>query len=98
MCVLLQSLCGLTLSASLLGLIFAKLSRPRTRAETIMFSKNAVVALRDDKMCLMFRVADVRKSQLLDVSIRLHYFGQKTTLEGEIIHYFQVKKTSNAIC
>ncbi|EDO42158.1 predicted protein, partial [Nematostella vectensis] len=73
-CLLVQSLSGLMLSASLLGLIFAKLSRPRPRAHTIRFSKRAVVSKKDGKLCLIFRVGDIRKSQLLEVTVKLHCF------------------------
>lgn len=82
-CLLLQSLTGLLLSTSLLGLIFAKLSRPRPRSQTVMFSKHAVVAPYDGFLSLMFRVGDARKSQLLDVAISLHCFRFRTTAAGE---------------
>ena len=47
------------------GVIFAKLAKPKHRANTIMFSRNAVVCLRDGEHCLIFRVADMRSSQLV---------------------------------
>ena len=84
-CLLLQSLTGFLLSTSLLGLVFAKLSRPRPRAQTVMFSKHAVVAPYDGFLSLMFRVGDVRKSQLLDVAISVHCFCFQTTATGEEI-------------
>lgn len=71
------------LSTSLLGLIFAKLSRPRPRAQTVMFSKHAVIASQDGLMSLMFRVGDARKSQLLDITISLHCFRFRTTEAGQ---------------
>lgn len=71
------------MSTSLLGLVFAKLSRPRPRAQTVMFSKHAVVAPYDGFLSLMFRVGDVRKSQLLDVAISVHCFCFRTTATGE---------------
>ena len=80
---LLQSLTGFMLSTSLLGLIFAKLSRPRPRAQTVMFSKHAVIASQEGLMSLMFRVCDARKSQLLDITISLHCFRFRTTVEGQ---------------
>jgi len=54
------------------GLVFAKLSRPKKRAETLLFSKNAVVCKRDDELCLLFRVGDMRKSHIVEVHL-LHY-------------------------
>ena len=82
---LLQSLTGFMLSTSLLGLIFAKLSRPRPRAQTVMFSKHAVIASQDGLLSLMFRVGDVRKSQLLDITISLQCFRFRTTEAGQEI-------------
>lgn len=84
-----QSLFGCFLNAFILGLIFAKLSRPRNRAGTIMFSNKAVIAVRDGKMLLMFRVGDVRKSQILDCHIRVQLFRTRTTKEGLTIPFYQ---------
>ena len=86
---LLQSLSGFTLSASLLGLIFAKLSRSRPRAQTLIFSKKAVIAMHDGQLSLMFRVGDLRKSQLLDVTISVHCFCFHTTKEGQDVLVLQ---------
>lgn len=86
-----QSLIGFIIGAFMLGLIFAKLSRPRNRAETILFSRNAVVAVRDGKMCLMFRVGDVRKSQILEAVVRVHLFRKRTTREGLELPFYQQK-------
>lgn len=84
-----QSLFGCFLNAFILGLIFAKLSRPRNRAGTIMFSNKAMIAVRDGKLCLMFRVGDVRKSQILDCHIRVQLFRTRTTKEGHVIPFYQ---------
>lgn len=84
-----QSLIGFIIGAFMLGLIFAKLSRPRNRAETILFSRYAVVALRDGKMCLMFRVGDVRKSQILEAHVRVNLFRKRKTREGLELPFYQ---------
>lgn len=84
-----QSLIGFIIGAFMLGLVFAKLSRPRNRAETILFSRNAVVALRDGKMCLMFRVGDVRKSQILEAHVRVQHFRKRITREGLQLPFYQ---------
>lgn len=69
MCV--QFLTGLVLQTLMAGVIFAKLARPIKRAATILFSKNAVICMRDGKLCLLFRVGDMRKSSLAEAHIRL---------------------------
>ena len=73
------------LSTSLLGLIFAKLSRPRPRAQTVMFSKHAVIAEQDGVLSLMFRVGDARKSQLLDITVSLYCIQFRTNSTGQEI-------------
>ena len=85
----LQSLVGLILDAFLLGLTFAKLSQPCERMKTVMFSEYAVVAPRDGKLCLMFRVGDIRKSQIVDASIRMQLFRKWKTTEGRDIPFYQ---------
>lgn len=65
-----QSVIGVFIQSLLTGLIFAKLSRPKKRAQTIMFSKNAVICTRDGEMCLVFRLGDMRKSHIVGVTIR----------------------------
>ena len=85
----LQSLVGLLIDAFMLGLTFAKLSRPRERMKTVMFSEYAVIAPRDGKMCLMVRVGDVRKSQIVDASVQMQLFRTTTTKEGKEIPFHQ---------
>ena len=58
-----QSLFGLLIDAALIGIFFAKMSRPGYRAETVVWSKNAVVSLRDGVLCLVWQVSLVTKSR-----------------------------------
>ncbi|CAM9702832.1 unnamed protein product, partial [Ectocarpus sp. 12 AP-2014] len=39
----LQACIGLLIDAFLIGILFARLSRPQTRANTVVFTKNAVI-------------------------------------------------------
>lgn len=84
-----QSLIGLLLSAFLLGLVFTKLARPTCRADTLLFSKNALIAPRDGRLCLMFRVGDIRESRILDAQIRVQLFRTRRTAEGQDIPFYQ---------
>ena len=47
-----------------------------------MFSNTAIVKLHNDHLSLMFRVADVRKTQLVNVKITLHCFRFGTDENG----------------
>ena len=50
-----QSIVGVMIQACMVGIIFSKLARPKKRASTLMFSRNAVVCQRDGTNCLLFR-------------------------------------------
>ena len=47
-----------------LGIIFARIAHPKNRARTVFISDCAVVARRDGALRFMFRVADVRQTQV----------------------------------
>ncbi|KAI4809556.1 hypothetical protein KUCAC02_018431 [Chaenocephalus aceratus] len=55
---LLQAILGSMVNAFMVGCMFVKISQPNKRAETLVFSKHAVISLRDDKLCLMFRTQE----------------------------------------
>ena len=82
-----QTIVGLLITCSMLGLTFAKLSRPKNRASTVVFSNRAVITLRDSKLCLMFRVADLKRRRLYDCNVRAVLIHSKVTKEGEIIPF-----------
>ncbi|ESO00025.1 hypothetical protein HELRODRAFT_157415 [Helobdella robusta] len=66
-----QACMGILLQSLMTGVVYSKLSRPKHRARTMMFSKFAVICQRDDQYCLLFRVGDTRKSYLIGTSIRV---------------------------
>ena len=84
-----QSCFGVIIQALMTGLVFAKLSRPKKRAETLMFSKNAVVCRRDGQLCLLFRVGDMRKSHIVEAHVRAIMIKKRVTLEGEVMPLYQ---------
>ena len=87
---LLQCLFAYFMEALLLGLVFTKLARPRQRAKTILFSKNFIVSRdkrgvrsiqHDDQITtvriIKFRIADIRRSQLVEAHVRLYLYWNK---------------------
>ena len=46
--------------ACMAGIVFAKFTKPTMRAETILFSKNALITVRNGSMYLVCRIADLR--------------------------------------
>ena len=80
-----QSIVGVIIQACMAGIVFAKLSRPKRRAQTVMFSKNAVISKRNGLLRLMFRVANVRSSQLLESHFKGIILGKISTAEGQTL-------------
>ncbi|XP_045497048.1 G protein-activated inward rectifier potassium channel 3 isoform X3 [Colias croceus] len=85
----LQSIVGVFIQAFMVGTVFAKLSRPKKRAQTLLYSRNAVVCLREGQLCLMFRVGDMRKSHIVEAHIRAQIIRRKITREGELLPFYQ---------
>lgn len=83
--VVFQSIMGCIIDAFMIGAIMAKMARPKKRAQTLLFSQNAVIALRDGKLCLMFRVANLRKSHIVEAHVRAQLVKPRFTEEGEYI-------------
>ncbi|CAF0811779.1 unnamed protein product [Brachionus calyciflorus] len=67
------------------GIVFAKLSRPKKRTETLIFSKKACISYRDGKLCFMVRVGDLRKSHVIHAYIKMYLIRTRITKEGEVI-------------
>jgi len=75
----------------MVGTIFAKLARPLKRTETLQFSNQAVVCSRDGVLNLLFRVANLRPSHLIETHVRALVISKKITEEGEIIPFHQTE-------
>lgn len=65
------------------GAFLAKLARPKKRAETIKFSQVAVVCQQQGRRCLMVRVANMRKSLLIQCQLTGKLLHSSVTEEGE---------------
>ena len=68
--VVLQCIAGCVLDAFVVGAVMAKMAKPKKRNETLVFSENAVLALRDHRLCLMWRVGNLRRSHLVEAHVR----------------------------
>ncbi|XP_019407896.1 PREDICTED: ATP-sensitive inward rectifier potassium channel 11 [Crocodylus porosus] len=85
-----QNIVGLVINAIMLGCIFMKTAQAHRRAETLIFSKHAVIALREGKLCFMLRVGDLRKSMIISATIRMQVVKKTTSLEGEVVPLHQI--------
>ena len=84
---MIQSCFGLFMQSFVAGVVFAKISRPNKRKRTIIFSHNAVVSERDGKLCLMFKIGNIRISQLSNASVKMLMIKSRRTSEGEFIPF-----------
>ncbi|KAK3525555.1 hypothetical protein QTP86_034857, partial [Hemibagrus guttatus] len=83
--VVVQSILGCIIDSFMIGTIMAKMARPKKRNQTLLFSQNAVIALRDGKLCLMWRVGNLRKSHIVEAHVRAQMIKPRVTEEGEFI-------------
>lgn len=84
-----QLVIGVFLQVFLVGVLFTKLSRPKTRAKTLLFSKNALISHRDGVPCFMFRVGDLRKSHIINAKMKAKFISKEVSLENEEIPFHQ---------
>ncbi|KDD76315.1 inward potassium channel rectifier, partial [Helicosporidium sp. ATCC 50920] len=83
-----QSISSLLVEAVTIGIIFARISHPKQRGRSIFISDSAVIARRDGVLKFMFRVADIRRTQVVDPKIKafMYTWGEgRVTAEGERI-------------
>jgi len=80
-----QSIIGVIIQACMAGLVFAKFLMPISRGETIMFSKQALVTMRNGALYLLVRLADLRANHLIECHVNGHLLSKVVTEEGEEI-------------
>ncbi|XP_048887018.1 G protein-activated inward rectifier potassium channel 1 isoform X3 [Brienomyrus brachyistius] len=88
---LFQSILGSIVDAFLIGCMFIKMSQPKKRAETLMFSEHASISMRDGKLTLMFRVGNLRNSHMVSAQIRCKLLKSRQTPEGEFLPLDQLE-------
>ncbi|XP_046889797.1 potassium inwardly rectifying channel subfamily J member 11, like [Hypomesus transpacificus] len=87
---IIQNILGLIINAVMLGCVFMKTAQANRRAETLIFSKNAVIAPRNGRPTFMFRVGDLRKSMIISATIQLQVIRRTVTAEGEVVPVCQL--------
>lgn len=80
---IIQNILGLIINAVMLGCVFMKTAQANRRAETLIFSRNAVIAPRNGKPTFMFRVGDLRKSMIISATIQM----QVRKRSGEMVDF-----------
>ncbi|KAL7858360.1 hypothetical protein AOLI_G00184620 [Acnodon oligacanthus] len=93
-----QNIVGLVINAIMLGCIFMKTAQANRRAETLIFSKHAVVSARNGRLCFMFRLGDLRKSMIISATVRMQLVRRGGTDEGEVLPLEQIDiQTDNPV-
>ncbi|KAJ3596193.1 hypothetical protein NHX12_002602 [Muraenolepis orangiensis] len=90
MVLIVQNILGLIINAVMLGCVFMKTAQANRRAETLIFSRNAVISLRNGRPTFMFRVGDLRKSMIISATVQLQVIRKTVTAEGEVIPVCQL--------
>ncbi|XP_031163997.2 ATP-sensitive inward rectifier potassium channel 1b [Sander lucioperca] len=88
--IIIQSLVGVFINCFMCGIILAKISLPKKRAKTVTFSDTAVICLKKGSLCLLIRVANLRKTLLIGSQIYGKLLKTTTTSEGDTIILDQV--------
>ncbi|KAM9770308.1 ATP-sensitive inward rectifier potassium channel 12-like isoform 3-T3 [Menidia menidia] len=83
--VVVQSIVGCIIDSFMIGTIMAKMVRPKKRAQTLLFSHHAVISMRDGKLCLMWRLGNMRKSHIVEAHVRAQLIKPHITAEGEYL-------------
>nr|CAB3258029.1 ATP-sensitive inward rectifier potassium channel 1-like [Phallusia mammillata] len=69
-CLTIQCIISGIFDTWIIGLCYARMARPDSRSKTVLFASKAVICKRDGKRCLLVRVANLRKSLLVGVTVR----------------------------
>ncbi|XP_006273064.3 inward rectifier potassium channel 16 [Alligator mississippiensis] len=93
--VILQSVLSCIIDTFIIGAALAKMATARKRAQTIRFSYYAVVGLRDDKLCLMWRIGDFRPNHMVEGTVRAQLLRYKEDNEGRMSMEYKDLKLLN---
>lgn len=73
-----QIVCGIGIDGVLIGIIYAKLTKPPRKPYNQKFSRKAVICQRDSKFCLMFRICDPNESHIIGSKVQACLYGEVT--------------------
>uniref|UniRef100_A0A7G3ANU7 Putative inward rectifier potassium channel n=1 Tax=Lutzomyia longipalpis TaxID=7200 RepID=A0A7G3ANU7_LUTLO len=79
---MLQLILGTIIEGAMVGVVYAKITRPPRHMGSFVFSRNCVICLRDGVLCLLFRISNFAEHQEINSRVEV-YMCQKTE-EGEI--------------
>ncbi|XP_055859417.1 ATP-sensitive inward rectifier potassium channel 11-like isoform X1 [Episyrphus balteatus] len=92
---IMQIIVSVGIEGAMVSIIYAKTARPTKQLAKMRFSNKAVVCYRDGKLCLIFRICDPRKQQIIGTKIRAYVLKDRVTSEGELIKTHTELKIEN---
>jgi inward rectifier potassium channel len=81
-----ENFVGMMCLATMTGLVFARISRPRAR---IVFARHPVVCPHEGVPTLMFRMANARSNFISEATVKAWMIGPQSTREGRRLVGFQ---------
>ncbi|XP_060807883.1 ATP-sensitive inward rectifier potassium channel 1 [Amyelois transitella] len=86
---IMQLILGTGLSGVLTCVVYAKLTRPeKLSRDGVGFSKNAVISMRDGRLCLMMRAWDLNYDHIISSEFNAHFVNTHRTKEGETLRFY----------
>ncbi|XP_069808754.1 inward rectifier potassium channel 16 [Dendropsophus ebraccatus] len=96
--VTLQSVFSCIIDTFIIGAAMAKMATARKRAQTIRFSYFALVGVRDEKLCLMWRIGDFRSKHVVEGNVRAQMLRYNEDHEkGIVMDYKDLKLVNDQI-
>lgn len=72
-----QCFVGIVIEGAMVGVIYAKMSKPKPSTKKFQFSKLATICQRDGELCLLFRVADSRSQLQINSRVQVYFCSKK---------------------
>ncbi|XP_067403400.1 inward rectifier potassium channel 16 [Emydura macquarii macquarii] len=92
---ILQSVLSCIIDTFIIGAALAKMATARKRAQTIRFSYYAIVGLRDEKLCLLWRIGDFRPNHMVEGTVRAQLLRYMEDKEGRMTMEYKDLKLLN---
>ncbi|CAH1380057.1 hypothetical protein MTP99_003956 [Tenebrio molitor] len=79
-----STLVTIFIDGAFISVVYVKMSRPACKINFSLFSKKAVISLRNGKLCLIFRINDSVGKHWINSQVKLFLITQNVSSEGEL--------------
>ncbi|KAL1494202.1 hypothetical protein ABEB36_009834 [Hypothenemus hampei] len=86
---------GFVMQGFMAAVIFSKMTKPRVRSQTIMFSKKSTICSRNGQLRFTFRVGDIRPRHIVDPKVKVFVVKTVRTKENELLPFVQKELKTN---